>query len=150
MLTQICCHMAPLGHNEFNQFNFLISFLINAISLFKTGPIQGSISSALLILMAWCSCTRASVATVLSTHPWVSSCLWDNRHQVGTPGCHASSRWELQYRNDIQIWDVNKQYLTSPWWHVVGIVAIKSYHVVLPFGTLLFFLCFFLNAGYRL
>ena len=145
MLTQICCHMAPLGNNEFNQFNFLISFLINAISLFKTGPIQGSISSALWILMAWCSCTRASVATVLSTHPCVSSCLWDNRYQVGMLGCHVSSCWELQYRNDIQIWDVNKQYLTSTWWHILDIMAIKSmtsYRVVLPFGTLFFFFFF--------
>ena len=26
--------------------------------------------------MAWCLSTRASVATVMSTHPYLSSCLW--------------------------------------------------------------------------
>ena len=33
------------------------------------------ISSALWILVAWCFSTRASVATVLTTHPCVSRCL---------------------------------------------------------------------------
>ena len=32
--------------------------------------------SALWMLMAWCFSTRASVATVLTTHPCVSRCLW--------------------------------------------------------------------------
>ena len=32
--------------------------------------------SALWMLMAWCCSTRASVATVLTTHPCVSRCLW--------------------------------------------------------------------------
>ena len=32
--------------------------------------------SALWILMAWCFSTRASVFTVLSMHPLISSCLW--------------------------------------------------------------------------
>ena len=35
-------------------------------------------SSALWILMACCFSTRASVATILSTNPCVSRCLWDN------------------------------------------------------------------------
>ena len=34
-----------------------------------------NISSALWVLMAWCFSTRASVATLLNTHPCVSSCL---------------------------------------------------------------------------
>ena len=37
-----------------------------------------NICSALWVLMSWCFSTRASVATVLSTHPCVSSCLWVN------------------------------------------------------------------------
>ena len=32
--------------------------------------------------MAWCFSTRASVATVLSTHPSVSSCLWVDKPQL--------------------------------------------------------------------
>ena len=34
-----------------------------------------NVSSTLWILMAWCFSTRASVATVLTTHPCVSRCL---------------------------------------------------------------------------
>ena len=36
------------------------------------------ISSALWVLMVWCFSTRASVATLLNTHPCVSSCLGVN------------------------------------------------------------------------
>ena len=43
-----------------------------------------NVKSALWILMAWCFSTRASVATVLTTHPCVSRCL-----RVKTsPGIH--------------------------------------------------------------
>ena len=35
--------------------------------------------SALWLLMTWCFSTRASVATVLITHVWVSSNLWVNK-----------------------------------------------------------------------
>ena len=38
--------------------------------------------SALWILMAWCFSTRASVVTMLSTHPCISSCLWVKLFQV--------------------------------------------------------------------
>ena len=34
-----------------------------------------NVQSALWILMAWCLSTRASVATVLTTHPCISQCL---------------------------------------------------------------------------
>ena len=37
-----------------------------------------NIKSALRILMAWCVSSRASVATVLTTHPCVSQCLRAN------------------------------------------------------------------------
>ena len=33
---------------------------------------------ALWVLMTWCFSTRALVATVLSIHPSISSCLWGN------------------------------------------------------------------------
>ena len=36
------------------------------------------ISAGLWILMAWCFSTRASVSTVLSMHPCISSCMWVN------------------------------------------------------------------------
>ena len=38
-----------------------------------------NVESVLMILMAWCFSTRASVATVLTTHPCVSRCLRVNR-----------------------------------------------------------------------
>ena len=38
-----------------------------------------NIFSALWLLMAWCFSTRPAVATVLITHPCVSSCLWVNQ-----------------------------------------------------------------------
>ena len=38
------------------------------------------IKSPLRVLMTRCFSTRASVATVLSTHPCVSSCSWVNTH----------------------------------------------------------------------
>ena len=44
------------------------------------------VSSTLWILMAWCISTRTSVATVLSTHPCVSSYLWINGFAAGHPG----------------------------------------------------------------
>ena len=47
-----------------------------------------NIQSALWILMA-CS-TRASVATVLSTHWCVSSCLWVNTQRLRQNGCHLA------------------------------------------------------------
>ena len=39
------------------------------------------IQSALWILMSWCFSTRASVVTVLSTHPCIYSCLWFKKHK---------------------------------------------------------------------
>ena len=41
-----------------------------------------NISSALWVLMSWCFSTRASVATVLSMHPCVSSCLGVNAKET--------------------------------------------------------------------
>ena len=40
------------------------------------GPYIMDIRSVLWLLMVWCISTRTSVATVLSTHPWVSMGLW--------------------------------------------------------------------------
>ena len=44
-----------------------------------------NVSSALRILMAWCFSTRASVATVLTTHPCISRCLRVNRSLMLLP-----------------------------------------------------------------
>ena len=45
----------------------------------------------LWLLMAWCFSTRTSVATVLSIHPCISSCLWVNnklpRYMTINPCC---------------------------------------------------------------
>ena len=57
------------------RFHFLILFATTAIFLYETGPFQW-FQSALWVLMAWCFSTRASAATMLSTHPCVSSHLW--------------------------------------------------------------------------
>ena len=43
--------------------------------------------SALWILMAWCFNTRASVTTVLSRHPSISSCWWVNDY---CPACRTT------------------------------------------------------------
>ena len=45
-----------------------------------------NILSTLWILMAWCFSTRASVATVLNTHPCVSRCLRVNSSSLFFPG----------------------------------------------------------------
>ena len=64
-----------LGH----FFQIVISFsdavhLMCNIFIWKWSNTM-NISSALWILMTWCCSTRASVATVLTTHPCVSWCL---------------------------------------------------------------------------
>ena len=46
-----------------------------------------NIWSSLWILMAWWISTKTSVATVLNTHPCVSSCLWVNSLRPGTHIC---------------------------------------------------------------
>ena len=43
-----------------------------------------NIFSALWLLMVWCFSTRASVATLLSMHPSISSCLVVNKWQSST------------------------------------------------------------------
>ena len=45
-------------------------------------PSTMNILSTLWILMAWCFSTRASVATVLNTHPCVSRCLRVNYSEI--------------------------------------------------------------------
>ena len=67
-----------------------------------------NILSALWILMAWSFSARASVVTVLSMHPCISSCLWVNnsmKYGWGTAGILQSTPpdWELQDRK----WHLN-------------------------------------------
>ena len=59
---------------------------------------------ALWMLMAWCFCTRASVATVLTTHTCVSWCLGVNKHTVFEP---------LRY-------DVNNVHWSGAFWGLCG------------------------------
>ena len=46
--------------------------------------VKYNITSALLVLMAWCFSTRASVTTSLNTHPCVSNCLGVKRDKFLT------------------------------------------------------------------
>ena len=64
-----------------------------------------NILSALWILMAWCFSTRASVATVLSKHPCISSCFWVNNCNASV-GFHGYERINCnrQHREIQEIW----------------------------------------------
>ena len=50
------------------------------------------ILSTMLLLMAWCFGNKAPVATVLSMHPCISSCLGVKLHQV-VKDTHSSPSW---------------------------------------------------------
>ena len=68
--------LKPLGHFFFQNV-ILLSHVIHSkwsIMVWNHSSTR-NISSTLWILMAWCFSTRASVATVLNTHPCVSRCL---------------------------------------------------------------------------
>ena len=69
-----------------------------------------NIQSALRVLMAWCFNTRASVATVLSTHPCVSSCLCFKWYYVAkfAPNHNLCQRWYFK-----QVWLQNQTYANS-------------------------------------
>ena len=56
-------------------FYSLMLFDMNVIFLHKLVK-RHCISSQHWMLMAWCFSTRPSAATILSTHPCISSCLW--------------------------------------------------------------------------
>ena len=66
-----------LGHFFFfkMQFYFLMLSNISVVIFIWNWSNTMNILSALWILMAWCFITRASVATVLTTHPGISRCL---------------------------------------------------------------------------
>ena len=53
-----------------------MSFIINVIFFIWNWSNAINIWSALCVLKAWWFNTRASVATVLRMHPYISSCLW--------------------------------------------------------------------------
>ena len=63
-------------------FYSLMFFTINVIFLYDYRLTTTNILSAQWVLMAWCFSTRASAATVLSTHPCVSSCSGVNAHDL--------------------------------------------------------------------
>ena len=72
------------NHNKAKHNKTVCIFLgIYCISVWKWFN-TADISSALWMLMTGCFSTRASVATVLSTHPCVSSCLWVNQRSTAT------------------------------------------------------------------
>ena len=98
MLNVILC--TDVVHHKWNIVAWNWSNTINSFS-------------ALWILMAWCFSTRASVATVLRTHPCVSSCLgvttYNNVNQYLILSNHACQ------------WGINL--------HLYGI---SSLHVLIP------------------
>ena len=79
-LCQVSCGIKPLSPKEADIFFFKIWFYlpmlvtVDWLFLYETDPTQINIHSALWILMPWCFSTRASVPTVLKTHPCVSNC----------------------------------------------------------------------------
>ena len=64
-LGNFCQNVILFSHVVHHEWNILVWNYSNRMNILRT----------LWILMAWCFCTRASVATVLITHPCVSSCL---------------------------------------------------------------------------
>ena len=68
--------------------------------------------SALWILMPWCFSTRASVATLLSFHIYISHCLWVNKVWI-------SSSIFVWVADDSVIENCcHYAWLTSPWYHM--------------------------------
>ena len=61
-----------------NYFKILVASVVHCICIIFVWNMSKTINmySTLWILMTWYFSTRASLATVLRTHPCVSSCLW--------------------------------------------------------------------------
>ena len=81
--------LTPLTFKQLNDL-FHNVILFSNVSHYKcnflvwTGSKTMNVWSVLWLLMAWCFSTRASVATVVITHPCVSSCLGVYCHLCGS------------------------------------------------------------------
>ena len=66
-----------------------------------------NVESALWILMAWCFSTRASVATVLTTHPCISQCLRVKLRENGSHFAHSIFKYIFRNENLLKFhWNV--------------------------------------------
>ena len=67
--------------------NFILFSNVFSVNVFFVWNGINTMDVNLWVLMAWCFSTSASVATVLSTHPCDSSCLWVNSLIYRVGGC---------------------------------------------------------------
>ena len=108
-LGNCCLTLKQLGNNFFQNvilFSNVISCKCN-ISVSNWSNTM-NIYSTLWILMAWCFSTRASVITVLSAHPCVSSYLWVNPSGDHFTKKQASFQSELAFTFATCDWLVQK------------------------------------------
>ena len=107
----------------------------------------------LWLLMPWCLSTRASVATVRSIHPCVSSCLGVNKNNMTNSGScilHLISRMIREfYPNQKRVQISYRTYIISlirvlelgnmPIWHLLEATRnINHSHLILSFAIITF------------
>ena len=99
-------HVGPMNFAIWDPFT-IGSFFFNVISISRVVHSKSNIfvcifgsttntKSILWLLMAWCFSTRSSVATVLITHPCISSCSWINRWHIRLPDTSTSHLQTLE------------------------------------------------------